>query len=101
MRCCKLLILRGLSEHKQSTTGAFDVFRPSVSLLQRVFNCTDFAYKVDVQAGDQELTDTDTATLGGNTELKVVRRGQQFVIERDTDHTDAAPQTTASAKGKS
>src|SRR5256884_1795625 len=58
-------------------------------------------YKVVVRAGDQELTDTATVTLGGNTELKVVRRGQQLVIERGTDDTENAPQTRASSKGQS
>lgn len=81
MKGCKLLILRGLSEHKQSTTGAFDVFPTSVSLLHR-------SYIEGCCAGraTSYQQSTATVTLGGNTEIKVVRRGQQFVIERDTDH---------------
>jgi len=44
------------------------------------------SYKVVVQAGDQELTETATVTRNTNTLLKIVRRNQQFSIEMSQPH---------------
>lgn len=56
-------------------------------------------YKVVVHAGEQELTEKVTVTAKVDTVLKVLRKGEQFVLEQQQGQA-AEPQKAASTSGQ-
>jgi len=56
-------------------------------------------YKVVVHAGEQELTEKVTVTAKTDTVLRVVRKGEQFVLERQQGQA-AEPQKAPSTSGQ-
>ena len=58
-------------------------------------------YKVVVHAGDQELTEKVTVTAKTDTVLKVVRKGNQFVLEHVPVQPSEPTKTAATGQGQS
>jgi len=56
-------------------------------------------YKVVVHAGDQELTDQVVVTANQDTVLRVVAKGEGFVLEHDQAQAEQPPKQTAASQG--
>jgi hypothetical protein len=52
-----------------------------------------------VHAGDQELTEKVTVTAKAYTVLKVVRKGEQFILEHEQVQAEQQPQAMTAQGG--
>ena len=57
-------------------------------------------YKVVVHAGDQELTEKVTVTVKTDTVLKVLRKGNQFVLEHVQGQTGEPAKTVTTGQAQ-
>jgi hypothetical protein len=57
-------------------------------------------YKVVVHAGEQELTENVTLKAKTDTVLKIVRKGQQFVIEREQGQAEQPAKTATTGQAQ-